>query len=107
MKSPKNQLNFTILKRFDFLIIIYENDDSNDNDDDDCDDDITLTSTINNENNDYKRPQGRLIRKYRFSDHVVFKFINRFQVILRLRFPLTLSKSHLESYSYQSSPFWC
>ena len=49
-----------ILARFDFLIIIYENYDSNDNDDDDCDDDdITLTSTINNENNDYKRPQGQ------------------------------------------------
>ena len=47
MKSLKNQLKFTILKRFDFLIIIYENDDSNDNDDDDCDDDdITLTSTM-------------------------------------------------------------
>ena len=43
----KNQLKFTILERFDFLIMIYENDDSNDNDDDDCDDnDITMTSII-------------------------------------------------------------
>ena len=43
----KNQLKFTILERFDFLIMIYENDDSNDNDDDDCDDnDITMTSTM-------------------------------------------------------------
>ena len=43
----KNQLKFTILERFDFLIMIYENDDSNDNDDDDCDDDdIKMTSTM-------------------------------------------------------------
>ena len=52
-KQLKNQLKFTILERFDFLIMIHENDYSNDNDDDDCDDDddcvddnITMTSTM-------------------------------------------------------------
>ena len=44
MLSLKNQLKFMILERFDFLIIIYENNDSNDNDFND--DDITLTSTM-------------------------------------------------------------
>ena len=34
MQSLKNRLKFMILARFDFLIIIYENDDINDNNDD-------------------------------------------------------------------------
>ena len=38
MRSLKNQFKFTILERFVFLIIIFENDDSNDNDDDDDND---------------------------------------------------------------------
>ena len=38
MRSLKNQFKFTILERFVFLIIIFENDDRNDNDDDDDND---------------------------------------------------------------------
>ena len=53
MQSLKNQLKFTILERFDFLIKIYINDDSNDNDDDDITTTLIMKTTTTKDLKDH------------------------------------------------------